>query len=437
MKILIATDNFLQGGLETHIFSLYEQLKAENNIYFAFGHYSSNLSLPEQFVWDGFHFNVDASISDFCSDVEQLVELITNYDIDVINVHPFYALFPVLFAAHLTNTPVMYTVHGLGSFSFPAFINDTILFEYAFESTIGKVLTVNKVGIEAFSTLNYGHCTMLLNGIDCEKFLPSNINFNKSWALVSRLDSDKKNEILNLFKMLPNLNINAIDVYGSGSIEDELKRYVADNSLNVVFKGYCDDLANTLKDKYTGIIGTGRVALEGLCMNYPVLLIGYGKVCGVIDHDIYLKVRDYNFFGKVCPEISIDDLNAQLYKINNHCVDDYCLRKLLIDDYDIKNITRKYLNELSDVSFCVQHEMILLYRKIEELIPFGDGEKSFYQSINVYYLLKSFVEHYTTNVVLKNLFVVMDKQVKLENEISKLNDEIYQLKFRLSEETSS
>jgi len=424
MRILIVCDNFTKGGLETHIYSLYEALKKDNEMFFAIGNYETELPMPEENIWNNFNFGVNASLQEFCSDVDRLIDIINEKNIDVINVHPFYALFPAIFAAHLTNTKVVYTVHGLASFNFTNFVNDTALFQYAFESSVNKVLSVNEIGVEAFRTMNYENVSLLPNGINGVVFKETKINSNKSWALLSRLEVDKVNEIKKFFDILPELDIKKIDIYGDGSCRKELEDYVSKLNLNIEFKGHTDNVSEALLDKYTGIIGTGRVALEGMCMNYPVILIGYGKICGMITEDIYNKVSSYNFVTKTLNEISLIDLKNQVIKVNTGDFSKYMLREIVLKDRDINIISKKYLNELNDTRFYVQNNMIDLYNDIKKLMKSGDANFNFYKSTNVFYLLKNYVEHFSKNIVLKNLFVACSKQFEIERTVMELENKL-------------
>ena len=45
MNVLIVSDKFKCGGLETHIKTIYDKLKKRNKIFFAFGDYESNIEI--------------------------------------------------------------------------------------------------------------------------------------------------------------------------------------------------------------------------------------------------------------------------------------------------------------------------------------------------------------------------------------------------------
>ncbi|MBQ7715836.1 MAG: glycosyltransferase [Clostridia bacterium] len=443
-KILIVSDSFSKGGLETHIYSLYSKLKEDHDFYFAFNSFDSSFDIPSDRIYTGFHFGWNESTDEFCEDVDRLVQIVECFGIDVINVHPFYAIFPSIFASNITRTKLVYTYHGIISANFTQLINDTVLFEYAFESSVGKVLAVSRSGIDTFKTFNYHNVVLFPNGIDSSLYVESRINFNKTWCIFSRLDQDNAADIKRFFEYLPKLEIDKIDIYGDGSYRETLESYVKEHGLNVEFLGYSDKLFEVLKDKYTGCIGISRSAMEGVCMNYPVILIGRGKVVGAIDDEIFDAARDYNFVPENLPEISSERLAAQVKEINSGSVRKYRHRSKFIRDHDILQIADRYIDELSDIRMIPQTNLVRMYEEIEKMRGTEDGYFKFFYSRKVYDLLKKYVEWYSGNVFIKNLFAVKNMMNNVEDgmgyqyyalrdEIRKKDEEINALKKELEE----
>lgn len=437
MNVLILADNFKEGGLETHIYTLYQRLKQDNNVFFAFSKYYGKYDLPADNVYSGFHFDVKCSIKDFCEDVDSLVRIINENKIDVINIHPYYSLFPAMFAAHLTNTKITYTFHGTLSFNYTSKINDTLLFQYVFESTINKVFSVSSFGISTFKSLNYDNVVLFPNPIDLDKYSITKVNNNKKWALISRLDDDKYNEIIKVFEWLPNLDIDELDVYGDGKRIEELKEAAKNNDKTINFMGYVENIAAAIKDKYTGIFGTGRVAIEGLAMNYPVAISGCGSVLGVVDEQLYEKLKTQNFVAKFGSEIDISSFNKQIKEINKGNLKKYLFRESINEFFNIDNLIKLYYETIDQIEFYSLNNIRDLYTEIKKLLDFGDGNLPVYSSTNVYYLLKNYVEYYTKNMMIKNLFISYDKQIENEyqftNEIGRLNIEINLINEKLNQ----
>lgn len=216
-----------------------------------------------------------------------------------------------------------------------------------------------------------------------------------------------------------------MDVYGDGSEKEAIFSYAKNINKKINFLGYNSDISNAIINKYTGIIGVGRVVLEGLAMNLPVILCGNGKICGVIDKSMYHSLKENNFVAKYFKETSILEINKQIKKINNKFTYNYKLRSAISRDFNIKNIVKKYFNEINNIDFYSQKNIEDLYNNIVKLIEFGDKDLPFYSSINVYYLLKNHVEYFSNNFSLKNMFICFDKinKLNIDNEIRKKNKE--------------
>ena len=86
MRILIVSENFTNGGLETQILTQYEQMCKHHKFFFAFARYQQNEILPCDLIFDNFNFSVESTIKEFCSDVENLIKIIkeNNMSIDLL-----------------------------------------------------------------------------------------------------------------------------------------------------------------------------------------------------------------------------------------------------------------------------------------------------------------------------------------------------------------
>ena len=90
VNILVVSEYFTRGGLETHIHSYYMRLRKEHRFTFAIGLFQSALEFDSKDLYTGFHFGPGSSIADFVEDVEELVRLVRDRHIDVIHAHPFF-----------------------------------------------------------------------------------------------------------------------------------------------------------------------------------------------------------------------------------------------------------------------------------------------------------------------------------------------------------
>lgn len=401
MNILVLSDNFTKGGLETHIDTLYNVLKKDNKIIFAFGNYDSPIKFKTK-VYNNFHFIYGESIEDFVSDVNRLVKIINEEEINVIHVHPFYDIMPIYFAAHITNTKVVYTYHGIDSFTFCNSYNEEILFESAFETTISKTFLVNCQGTKAFKTMGYDNVCWLPNSVDTNLFKKNKIVKNGKWAITSRIDCDKIIEIENVIKFMNLTNIKQIDIYGDGPEKENLYKWLQEYKfpLKIELKEFSDNLYKDLDGKYNGIIGSGRSALEGLSMGYPVLITGKGKVGSLIDEQIYESTKKQNFL--FTEEIySLNEKVNQINNVNNN-LEKYNLRDKIEYDFNIMKISQKFISEINDCKFTSQEYVIQAFKSISKI---KNKNVNFYRSRDVYSILKSHLKRNTANIHIKNLFI--------------------------------
>lgn len=282
MNILIVSENFTRGGLETQIYTQYSEMKNENKFVFAFSNYESKLDFEDSKIYTNFNFKYNASVDEFCEDVERLIKIIKEEKIDIINCHPFYSVFPAVFAAKITNTKVVYTVHGYISFNFPSRINDCILFQSFIETEIEKIFAVseeckNAINSSANST---NRSVLIQNAVDTKKYKEKRkIKNNKVWAFISRIEKEKIKVLEQIMENMDFLDIKEIHIYGDGSEKNSLPKFINEKKLQdrVLIFDHSDNLYEQLDNKYNGIIGIGRVALEALSMGFPCLLIGYRK----------------------------------------------------------------------------------------------------------------------------------------------------------------
>lgn len=420
MNVLVVSQNFSIGGLETHINTYYKALKEQVHFVFAFSNYKDNGYLEKAKIYKNLNLKYDITIQEFCDDVKKLVEIIKKEKIDVIHIHPYYSVFAPIFAANLTNTKLVYTYHGYGSINFISDINDTILFTFAVEARINKIFCVSSNVLEYFDAV-HSHNTMFLpNLIYEEDFPPHKISNKKKWALISRLDTDRYPSIVKFIDMLKDLDIKKVDIYGTGDMEVKLNQYIKKKKLEkkVFLKGYINDLSKHLKG-YTGTIGLGRVVQESLCMNYPSIFVGYDKVAGVITKDVYNKTKDINFVPAALDDISIEELQKQINDINKGEYDKYILRDDVIKDFGIQN-AEKYQKELENLESNNLSVINKIYKDIKKL---KNKNEYFYSSEKVFSILYQHLSYYDKNIYLKNILISNQKQFQLINRVNQLENQ--------------
>ena len=400
MNILVVSEAFDNGGVETQIKTYYESLPRNVKMIFAFGKYTEKIKLDNAKIYTGFNFSYIDTIKEFCEDVNRLVEIIKKEKIDAIHVHPYYSFFAAYFASQITNTNLFYTFHGISSFNFLKTPISQAIFQYSFESLgVASVLSVSNDGINCFKNFPYSRVILLPNPINLRKFPIAQIKDNGHWVLISRLDSDKLTEIKLLIKNMKKYKIKKLDIFGSGSEIENLKSYLLENKLNkdVNFMGYSYNLYQDLNNKYNGVIGIGRVLLETLSMGYPTILIGYNKVTGFVNMDIFNKIKNNNF--------SNINLNEENYNFPNS-KEMVQIRDEIRNNYNSEIITAKYLDIIKNNMSTFKQNIKDLYAEIE-LLNRNDEINicSFHKERMLYNLIYKYIGKYTLDPKTYNIFV--------------------------------
>lgn len=419
MNILLVSEAFVGGGLETHIHTYYQELRKEHNFTFAFGQFKNRLPIENSIVHTGFHFKWESTVQEFIEDVQRLCELIKDNHIDIIHVHPFFSMYPALIASQLMNVPIAMTYHGIASFSFSNRIIDTAWYYYGMYELFGKIFTVSNTGKKALERqFHRNDISFLPNAVDLNQYKQHTVVPNRRWAAISRLDADngKEEALISLFDMLPQLDIDCIDIYGDGARKQALMDYVKANNLTdkVTFQGFQADLFDRLDNRYNGVIGTDRVAIEGLAMGYPVLEMGYGRVIGIIDTGMLSLLRDTNFDANLMAQVSGSEaLNRQLAAVYEDS-GKFNMRQAMERDFNIKNIGAAYVQELENTPFLPHANVCEFYR---ELCQMKNKSENFFRGETVFNLMRKNVEYYAVSSDIKILFLLQ----QTINQVNNLN----------------
>ena len=438
MNVLIVSQNFTNGGLETQIKATTSSIYKNIKFFFAFGNYDESWNFNN--VYTGFHFSSSSTIAQFCEDVNKLINIIIENNINIVHAHPFYSLFPAIFAAKICNIQIVYTYHGIVSYNFPSMLNDKILFNMLVDYEIDKIFCVSTEGKKIIENivLEKEKVVFLPNSINTRKFSETKINNNKCWALISRLDTDKINELFLIINNIKLLNIEKLYIYGNGNEEKNLQNYVCENHLEnkIIFKGYCVNLYEELQGKYNGVMGIGRSIMEALSMNYPVILIGYNKISGVIDDNIYSIIKNQNFSNKSLPTISIDVCNKQINKIyNNKNYNSFYSD--FKNNFDSQVIADKYYEELINIHPSSTLNLNAIFDELKNM----NSDFLFYNDINIYYILKKYLYIHcrfnNQNILFYNQEFILNQSSKItqleekileqDKIITKHNNEIIEL----------
>ncbi len=410
LNLLIISEKFDKGGLETQINTIYETLKNSNDLYFAFANYGNKNLLNGAKVYTDFCFSSKSTIKEFVNDVNNLIRIIKENKIDAIIANPFYCVFPAMIAANQTKTKIFYVAHGYSSINFCAFPNSFILYEFGIEKIFRKIFAVNEDLMLELNKIKNNISVFFPNIIDGKKYLKNKVVSNKKWALVSRLDDDKYLEIINLLNDVEKLDISEIDIYGDGNKRNELLALIQEKKLENKVKlcGHSDNICKDLNGKYNGIIGIGRVVIESMCMGYPTMLIGYGKNIGIIDEKIYNDLKLHNFVVESYGiNISSEELNRQLMKVNKN-PSDYDFRSEILHDFSIDFINTIIVDEIKKAKCIESYALNKAYKRIESINHDDFANEIFYTTKNIYYILREELASKMISTLNRNLIISAD-----------------------------
>lgn len=403
MKVLFVSENFSNGGLETNIYTTIQSMKNNVEFFFAFGRYNEDWNLKN--VYKGFHFKLNSTIENFIEDVENLIKIINNNKIDIVHVEPFFSFFPAVFAAKICKIPVVYTYHGLGSFNFPCYPNDVFLFNILMDYEVDKVFSVSREGQKIMQSIimEKEKVVFLPNSIDTNKFVKCKVANNRQWALVSRLDKDKINEIKKIIQAVKYVDIDSLHIFGDGTEKGTLENFIEEENLTekVIIRGYCNNLPEKINGKFNGVIGIGRALMEAISMEMPTILIGFNKIAGVLDYKLYKMVKNENFVNKYLEDISLDELKYQIQEVYNNFYDKRIFR-LFKKEFSADIISNKYYKEIKKIKNVTLLDLESIVEDLKKL----DKDKYIYSSDEVFEILRNHLAFYVRQPNQKNIIML-------------------------------
>ena len=420
-RILIISDNFSRGGLETQIYTFYKELKDKASFTFAFGNYNNEWDFGKSKIYTNLKFNELSTINKFIEIVDEIVKIIKTNKIDVIHVHPFYLTIPAIFASEITRTPICYTFHGYTSFSFANTINFQILFNMFVNELFSKIFFVRKSIADKYEKeLKYTKTVFLPNPIDLDLFKKTNVSKDSKWVMSCRLSSDKNDAMIDIIDSIDALGIKELHLYGSGDSVPFINDYITKNKLQkrVFLHGYRSDIDKVLTEGYTGVIGMGRSAAEAIAMQMPVLLIGYGKNCGLINKNNFKEAFNNNYVPLL--------LNVEKNEIIKKQIDEISKNGYKSDIYDefvkrssSKVLAKQYLKELSEAEPNIRSNIVYLYRDIKKL----DSNECFGTSQTIFDLICFYLKNQYQDLTIDTIVSFYNDNKRKINEIySKLNE---------------
>lgn len=397
MNILVVTDQFKQGGLETHIAAYAGALCRAHTVWVACADYTPTGLLDDAQVLTGFRFSFYDTVAELRADVERLCGVIREKQIDIVHVHPWYGLYAACFAAARTGAKLVTTVHGFVSLNYLGNAYDELWMESILTDAVSHAFSVSRLGLDMLASMHMPRASLLPNAVDFDRFRPAQPAQNRRWAMVTRLDADKAAAVTALIGMLPELEIDALDVYGDGACADQLRAPAEACPKPVRFMGHSTALHEQLRQDYFGVIGLGRCAVEGLALGLPVMLAGYGKVCGLIDAALYERAAETNFVAEGFPAVGVEALNRQL-RAAYADPEAYRFLDRVRADFDVETLAQRMVQTIADA----HHGMPLYVSALADAILALPDETPAHESAQVFRILRETLIGRTQNLYLKD-----------------------------------
>ncbi|WP_316570810.1 glycosyltransferase family 4 protein [Neobacillus sp. YIM B06451] len=316
IKILMLADHLVQGGLETHVVTLVNELTKLGHEIFLF-----TASISPQIL-----SQITPSKFTYLNWSDGSFKKIEKFKPDIIHSHPFTAIDKGReFAIHFKK-PLIVTMHGIYDFG----VDDSPL-GYEVSKVLKRIIAVDfRVALYLLSNAYQPEkISVIRNGIDFQKFYPkagdrsliSSLGLNPAnftLSVVSRFDDDKEVPIIQLLKCTPLLSkfvegINLL-VIGDGGKLNEVKKAIPQkvpSNIKIKLLGWQENIEDFYRISDL-VMGSGRVALEALSCKIPVYAMwdGFGGVITKDNHDLIMM-------GGAFRQLSDGELINELVKVVN------------------------------------------------------------------------------------------------------------------------
>jgi glycosyltransferase involved in cell wall biosynthesis len=314
MTILILTELFERGGLETHITGQVATLARQGErCVIATG--SGPDSVPPDLFADGLFglpMGPTVTFGELRETLKRLEDFTTRHAVKVVHAHPFYSFIIGALLARRLRLPYVATVHGPASLhgvtqpAAKAALTSCVL------PGAARVYCVSPEAAELVSTMNEAEIRFLPNAV---RIPPRPIRGEPGvWAWSGRLDADKLPGLLDLLEKLALAPPARLRIFGTGACRAELQGFIQarpEIAAFVQLEGWYADPMATLAGCEL-VAGMGRVLLEGGAGGLPCLLVGYDGVKGLLQEATIAQAAWTNFSGRNATTISGEALQAQI-----------------------------------------------------------------------------------------------------------------------------
>lgn len=437
-RILIVTQNFTMGGLETHILTLCKFLHKRNCKLFMATSMQSDMEvlkpyLTDVLLLDGWTSLTGENINGLCNSISTFIE---KNNIEIVHVHPYESLFIGALAAGKSGVPYVVSIHS------PLNLNSAyktvyqMFVSYYLLPSAEKVYCVSYESKKAVDKFSSSATTELfVNPIDVECFPLVEWDAHKDYVLLSRIDDDKLNSIKEAIKLVSYIKQNTNDdrkfyIVGDGNSLKELKNW-SSNELDspswLIFEGKSNNVQQYLSNAAV-VFGMGRVVIEAGIMDIPVILTGYDGVKGFVNKDNIEEVAKYNFSGRNRENIAFSYILSDMQLLSDK-LNHYQLGSYFFDNFGIETLGEKYLKDIERVK-----KKSLKPEWVKPVLNIANENRSDYIFDNIY--MNHWLQHFDfglTDQMQIMLFTsaelqkVMNENKVLTQQIGMINQNLHDL----------
>lgn len=331
MNILMALSQLEVTGAEVYGTVLSDELiRRGNKVYIV----SDTLTKPTNAQYEKIEFN-KRKLKDRVNQVRKLLKIIREKDIQVVHAHSRASSWSCAIACRIAKIPLVTTIHGRQ----PVHLSRKLVKAFGdyslsvCENIRDHVVNDLKVKPENITVLRN-----MINTKEYQKSVLDNVDKNeKVISIIGRLSGPKGDVTYNLLDILHRRKDFKIQVIGGKEVPQRFKKFTG----NVEFLGYVNNVSEKIRESSI-VIGAGRVAVEAILCEVPVLAIGEAESVGIVTND-RLKTALKSNFGDISlnqtPLFRWTDVIPEIDKGFNMNKDELkSLREKVIEEFSLDNI---------------------------------------------------------------------------------------------------
>lgn len=359
MNILMALSQLEVTGAEVYGTVLSDELiRRGNKVYIV----SDTLTKPTNAQYEKIEFN-KRKLKDRVSQVRKLLKIIKEKDIQVVHAHSRASSWSCAIACRIAKIPLITTIHGRQ----PVHLSRKLV--KAFGDYSLSVCENIRDHIVNDLKVKPENITVLRNMINTKEYQKSSFadieKTQKVISIIGRLSGPKGDVTYNLLDILHRRKDFKIQVIGGKEVPARFKKFTG----NVEFLGYVNNVSEKIRESSI-VIGAGRVAVEAILCEVPVLAIGEAESVGIVTLDRLNTALKSNF-GDIslnhAPTFRWTDVIPEIDKGFNINKDDLkTLRERVIEEFSIEsiveNIEKVYQREIVKKK---KYEMpVIMYHRV-------------------------------------------------------------------------